>query len=71
MYFTTVATDADDKPILEGLTTVTFVEHKGRTMLTLRASAVAVVDCAATHLNGMEVGWKQSIDRLAAEAAAG
>jgi len=39
-------------------------------MLTLRASAVAVVDYAATHLNGMEVGWTQSIDRLAAEVAA-
>jgi uncharacterized protein YndB with AHSA1/START domain len=71
LVFTAVATDADDGPILEGLTTVTFVEHKGRTILTLRASAVAVVDHAAAHLNGMEVGWTQSIDRLAAEVAAG
>jgi uncharacterized protein YndB with AHSA1/START domain len=71
LVFTVIATDANDKPILEGLTTVTFVEHKGNTTLTLRASAVAVVDHATAHLSGMEVGWTQSIDRLAAEVAAG
>jgi uncharacterized protein YndB with AHSA1/START domain len=65
LVFTNTATDSDGKPILDGLTTVIFDELGGKTRLTLRTSATAVVDYAAEYLKGMEAGWTQSLERLA------
>jgi hypothetical protein len=43
-----------------------FGEHGGTTMLTLHASVVEIFDpTAATSLDGMEEGWKQTPERLA------
>jgi uncharacterized protein YndB with AHSA1/START domain len=64
LVFTNIATDADGRHLLEGMTTVTFADEGGKTKLTLRTRAVAVVEAAAAHLQGMEIGWTQSIDRL-------
>ena len=64
LVFTNVAVDRDGKPLLEGLTTVTFAEQGGKTRLTLESRAVGLVDYAARMLEGMEAGWTQSIDRL-------
>lgn len=67
LVFSFVALDAAGEAILDGLTTVTFTAHKKKTVVILRSLAVAVVDQAASHLEGMELGWTQTIDKLAAE----
>ncbi len=43
---------------------MTFAETAARTRLTLHTRAGAVVDKAAAYLQGMEMGWTQSIDKL-------
>ena len=57
LVFTNNAIDKDGNTILEGLTTVTFVEMGRQTKLTLQTRAVAVVPYAAAYLAGMEPGW--------------
>jgi uncharacterized protein YndB with AHSA1/START domain len=64
LVFTNIAVDAADQPIIEGLTTVTFAEHGGKTTLTLHTRGRAVVDYAVGYLQGMEAGWTGSIDKL-------
>jgi uncharacterized protein YndB with AHSA1/START domain len=65
LVFTNVAVDAEGNPLLEGLTTVTFTEHRSMTKLILQTSAVGLVADAVRMLEGMEEGWSQSLDRLA------
>src|SRR6202046_2619911 len=67
LVFTNDATDKDGKVILAGLTTVTFAEEGGKTKLTMRTRATAMVDYALAFLGGMEAGWSQSLDGLAEE----
>jgi uncharacterized protein YndB with AHSA1/START domain len=69
LVFTNIATDAAGKPVLDALTTVTFAEANGKTRMTVRTGAIALVAYAAGYLEGMEAGWVQSLDRLHAEAA--
>jgi uncharacterized protein YndB with AHSA1/START domain len=69
LVFTNNATDKDGKVILEGLTTVIFDDERGKTKLTLRTRAVAKADYAVAYLGGMEEGWMQSLESLAAELA--
>lgn len=69
LVFTSAALDEAGKPLFEGLTTVTFVEQGGKTALTLQARVVKATAEAAPHLAGMEVGWTQSLERLAAYVA--
>jgi uncharacterized protein YndB with AHSA1/START domain len=64
LVFTNIAVDAADQPIIEGLTTVTFIEHGGKTTMILHTRGRAVVDYAAGYLQGMEQGWTGSIDKL-------
>lgn len=71
LVFTSEATDKDGKVILAGLATVAFVEEGGKTKLTLRVRATAMVDYAVAYLGGMEMGWSQSLDGLAEELARG
>jgi uncharacterized protein YndB with AHSA1/START domain len=66
LVFTNFAVDAAGRHLLEGLTTVTFVDEGGKTRMTLHTIAVAVVEDAAAYLQGMEAGWTQSIDKLEA-----
>jgi uncharacterized protein YndB with AHSA1/START domain len=66
LVFTNIAVDAADKPIIEGLTTVTFIERGGKTTMTLHTRGRAVVDYAVGYLRGMEMGWTGSIDKLKA-----
>jgi uncharacterized protein YndB with AHSA1/START domain len=56
--------DASGNRVLETLNTVTFVEHGGRTMLTLHVRIVKATAEAAGMLAGMEQGWGQSLDKL-------
>ncbi len=64
LVFTNVAVDPQGKPLLDGLTTVTFAEHGDKTKLTLRTRATALIAAAAAMLEGMEQGWTQSLVRL-------
>jgi uncharacterized protein YndB with AHSA1/START domain len=64
LAFTNIALDEAGNAILEGFTTVTFADDGGKTRLTLHTRARAVVDKAAAYLQGMEMGWTQSIDKL-------
>jgi uncharacterized protein YndB with AHSA1/START domain len=70
LVFTNIAVDQGGNTLLEGLTTVTFADHGGKTKLTLETSAVGVAAEAARMLEGMEEGWRQSLDRLEALVAA-
>jgi uncharacterized protein YndB with AHSA1/START domain len=58
------------KPVLDGKTTVTFAEADGKTKMTVSTGAIALVDFATAYLDGMEIGWTQSLQRLDAEIAA-
>jgi uncharacterized protein YndB with AHSA1/START domain len=71
LVFTNIAVDAAGNPIIEGLTTVTFVERDGKTTMTLHTRGRAVVDYAVGYLQGMEMGWTGSIDKLEALLARG
>ena len=54
---------------LEGITTVTFTEHDGKTTITVEAVIFNATPAAAAALAGMEEGWSQSLERLAALVA--
>jgi uncharacterized protein YndB with AHSA1/START domain len=71
LVFTSEATDKEGKIILKGLATVTFAEEGGKTKLTLRMRATAMVDYAVAYLDGMEAGWAQSLEKLVEELARG
>jgi uncharacterized protein YndB with AHSA1/START domain len=64
LVFTNIALDAAGNHIIEGLTTVTFAETGGKTTMTLHTRGRAVVDYAVAYLQGMEMGWTGSIDKL-------
>jgi len=66
LVFTNIAVDEKDRPIIDGLTTVTFVEQGGKTRLTLHTRGTAVQPVAVQYLQGMEMGWTQSLEKLAA-----
>ena len=57
--------------IIEGFTTVTFADEGGKTKMTLHTRGSAVVEKAVAYLQGMEMGWTMSIDKLAALLARG
>jgi len=66
IVFTAFAQDFDGTRQLESLTTVTFVERDGRTILTVHARAVPLVPAGEPMVEGMAMGWTQSIDKLEA-----
>jgi len=66
LAFTNVAIDETGNHIIEGFTTVTFADEDGRTKMTLHTRGSAVVEKAIAYLQGMEMGWTMSIDKLAA-----
>jgi uncharacterized protein YndB with AHSA1/START domain len=69
LVFTNNALDAEGHPIIEGLTTVTFAEAGGKTTLTLRTRGSAMTEQAVGYLQGMEMGWTMSIEKLQALVA--
>ena len=66
LVFTSAALDANGNPMFEILTTVTFAEEGGKTKQILRARVIKKTAQAAPYLAGMEAGWTQSLERLAA-----
>jgi len=66
LVFTNGPIDEKKQPEIDGLTIVTFAEHEGgKTKLTLQTRGTAKVDYAARFLQGMEMGWNQSLGCLA------
>ncbi|HEY4128450.1 MAG TPA: SRPBCC domain-containing protein [Gammaproteobacteria bacterium] len=64
LSFTNIAVDADDKPIIAGFTSVTFADESGKTRVTVHTRGTAVVPIAIQYLQGMEMGWSMSLDKL-------
>jgi uncharacterized protein YndB with AHSA1/START domain len=65
LVFTNIAVDDKDRPIIDGLTTVTFAEEGGKTKLTVHTRGKAMAPIATQYLQGMEMGWSQSLEKLA------
>ncbi|MEO7993370.1 MAG: SRPBCC domain-containing protein [bacterium] len=71
LVFDTTSVDGPDgSPQLAVRNTVTFMEEGGGTRLTLRAVAVKTVPEIEFALEGFELGWNQSLDRLCELVAA-
>ena len=66
LVFTSVARDQDGNPLIEGHNTVTFEDVGGKTKVTVLSRAVGVAPIAPQMLAGMETGWTQSLEKLAA-----
>jgi uncharacterized protein YndB with AHSA1/START domain len=64
LVFTNIALGKDGNPILDGLTIVTLESQGDKTKLTVRSRATAVVPEAVKNLQGMEIGWNLTVDRL-------
>jgi uncharacterized protein YndB with AHSA1/START domain len=69
LVFTSAALDDEGNPMFEVLTTVTFAEESGKTKQILRARVIKMTPQAAPYIAGMEQGWTQSLERLAAYVA--
>lgn len=66
LVFTNNSVDREGNPIINGFTTVLLAEYEGgKTKLTLRTRGTAMVDYAVNFLKGMELGWTQSLEKLA------
>lgn len=70
LVFDTSVPDPNGKPI-DVLILVDFVESGGKTTVVVRARVQRVDPSAMNLLNGMNQGWDESLDRLAASVAAG
>lgn len=66
VFTTTGFKDANGKPQLETLNTITFNEENYNTLLNLRAVVIRAEEEATETVKGMEAGWNQSLDKLAA-----
>ncbi|HEX5433688.1 MAG TPA: SRPBCC domain-containing protein [Candidatus Angelobacter sp.] len=65
IVFVSAALDKDGKALFEVLNTATFTEQGKKTTLTLHARVLTKTPLADQYLAGMEIGWRQSLDRLA------
>jgi len=68
IVFTGGLTADDGTKSFEVLSTITLVDVDGKTELTLRARVLSEKPGMAEHLDGMEEGWSQSLERLEALA---
>jgi uncharacterized protein YndB with AHSA1/START domain len=70
LVFTDVLVDEGDSPLFEALTTVTFEDRHGMTLLKVQVSVGEIFDPAgAAAVAGMEEGWTETLDHLAAYVA--
>jgi uncharacterized protein YndB with AHSA1/START domain len=65
LVFRAVPIGHDGTPLLESLTTVTFHDLGGKTKIIVHASAAPIEPIASEMLKGMNMGWSQSLERLA------
>jgi uncharacterized protein YndB with AHSA1/START domain len=68
LVFTTTPLDPNGHPLFETLNIVTFAEQDGKTAVTVQARATTWTAQAAPYLQGMEMGWTQTVERLAGYA---
>ena len=64
LVFISAALDKDGKRLFEVHNTVTFTEEGNKTKLTLHAKVSNIRPGAIHHIDGMNMGWNQSIDKL-------
>jgi uncharacterized protein YndB with AHSA1/START domain len=66
LVFTNIALDDGGNHLLEGVTTVMFEDLDGKTKLTVHTGAAGTAPGVEQMLGGMEMGWNQQLDKLAA-----
>jgi uncharacterized protein YndB with AHSA1/START domain len=66
LVFTSGAMGGDGKMMFEFLHTVSLVERKGRTKLTIRSVVTMTTPDAGKYISGFEAGMTQSLERLGA-----
>lgn len=66
LAFLAAPLDAKGAKLFETLTTVTFADQGGQTLLTVSVQVLSKTPEAEMHLAGMQAGWTQSLVRLAA-----
>jgi uncharacterized protein YndB with AHSA1/START domain len=64
LVFVSTALDDKGNSMFDVLNTVTFLEERGKTELTIQARVIKATAVAPQHLKGMEAGWTQSLERL-------
>jgi len=64
LVFMCSALDDKGNSMFDVLSTVTFVDQRGKTALTLQLRVIQATAAAPQYLKGMEMGWTQSLDRL-------
>jgi uncharacterized protein YndB with AHSA1/START domain len=64
LVFTSGALDEKMKRLFEFLHTVTFLEQKGKTVLTIKSRVIATTAGAGKYIGGFEAGMSQSLERL-------
>jgi uncharacterized protein YndB with AHSA1/START domain len=69
LVFLAFAEDRDGNVALECPTTVTFAAQGDRTMVIVHAHAIGLAPSAPKMLASMDIGWSQSLDKLAALVA--
>ena len=69
LVFTSSALDRNDEALFEVLNVVSFEAEGEKTKLTLRAIVTSATSQAAKHLDGMNQGWSETLDRLGEEVA--
>ena len=65
LVFRAVPVDRHGAALLESLTTVTFHDLGDRTKVIVHASAAPLQPIGVDMLKGMDMGWSQSLERLA------
>jgi uncharacterized protein YndB with AHSA1/START domain len=68
LTFSSMALDEAGMPLFEVLNTITFSSKGEQTELKVHAVVTSETDAAAPYLEGMDEGWKQTLDRLAKHA---
>ncbi len=69
LVFVSSALDGNGNSMFDVLSTVTFAEQRGKTVLTLQLRVIKATALAPQYLKGMEAGWTQSLERLGAYLA--
>ena len=64
--FTNIAATMDGEHLAEGLTTVTFAEDGWKTKMIVDSRSVLIKDGWEAAIAGMQEGWSQQLERLAA-----
>jgi uncharacterized protein YndB with AHSA1/START domain len=67
LVFTSGALDEKGILLFEFLHDVTFIEHDGKTTLTIKSCVIKTTDEANKYIGGFEAGMTQSLEKLAEE----